>query len=105
MGLHRVAMNHRSVESTTACVQSFVPVPRFTQHDVFTDNEIGVICLAVTAAATVCEELSYKSWVNVLPEGYEAFVVELKKAYDPAVVSRENARDKSERWLGVRSVE
>ena len=37
--------------------------------------------------------------------GFEATVVDLKEAYDAVVVRRKDARDRSERWLGVRSVE
>ena len=44
-------------------------------------------------------------WANVLPEGYEATLVDLKKAYDAVVVRRKEARDTSERWFRVRSVE
>ena len=60
---------------------------------------------AVTAAATVCEESSYEPWSNMLPEKYEATVVDLKKAYDAVVVRRKNARDNSETLFGMRSVE
>ena len=41
----------------------------------------------------------------MLPEGYEATPVDLKKAYDVVVLRRKEARDTSERWFGVRSVE
>ena len=44
-------------------------------------------------------------WVNVLPEGYEATLVDLRKAYDVVVVRRKEARDTIERWFGVCSVE
>ena len=44
-------------------------------------------------------------WANMLPEGYEATLVDLKKAYDVVVVRRKEARDTSKRWFGVRSVE
>ena len=41
----------------------------------------------------------------MLPEGYEATLADLKKAYDVVVVGWKEARDTSERWFGVRSVE
>ena len=41
----------------------------------------------------------------MLPEGYDATVVDLRKAFDAVVVRRKDARDTSERWFGVRSVE
>ena len=44
-------------------------------------------------------------WANVLPEGYEATLVDQRKAYDVVVVRRKEARDTSEGWFGVRSVE
>ena len=37
--------------------------------------------------------------------GYGAVVNDLKKAYDVVVIHREDARDISERWFGVASVE
>ena len=41
----------------------------------------------------------------VLPEGYDAVVRDMKKAYDVVVVRRKYDRDISERWFGVTSVE
>ena len=105
MGLDRVAIDRRSVESTTACIQSFVRARGFTERDFSIDNGIGMLSSAVTAAATVCEESSYEPWANVMPEGYEAFVFHLEKAHDVVVVRRKNAHDTLERWFVVRSVE
>ena len=44
-------------------------------------------------------------WVNVLPEGYEATLDDLRKAYDAVVVRWKKTWYTSERWFGVRSVE
>ena len=41
----------------------------------------------------------------MLPEGYEATLVDLRKAFDAVVVRRKYAGDTSERWFGVRSVD
>ena len=41
----------------------------------------------------------------MLPQGYEATSDDLRKAYDAVVVRRKEARDPSEIWFGVRSVE
>ena len=60
---------------------------------------------AVDAAGSMRDQSTCKPWANVLPEGYEATLVDLKKAYDAVVVRRKEARDTSERWFGVRSVE
>ena len=60
---------------------------------------------AINAAGTIREELTYDPWANVLAEGYETTVFDLKRAYGAAVVRRKNARYTSERWLGIRSVE
>ena len=41
----------------------------------------------------------------MLPGGYEATLVDLRKAYDVVFVRRKEARDTSERWFEVRSIE
>ena len=41
----------------------------------------------------------------MLPEGYEATLVDLRKANDAVVVRQKEARDISDRWFGVRSLE
>ena len=41
----------------------------------------------------------------MLPQGYGATSIDLRKAYDAVVVRWKEARDTSERWFGVRSVE
>ena len=51
------------------------------------------------------DQSTCEPWANVLPDGYEATLVDLKKAYDVVVVRWKEARDTSERWFGVRSVE
>ena len=105
VNLDRVVMNRRLVEASIACVQSFVRSPRFTQRKFYSDIVIGLLVSAVKAAGTVHEELTYDPWVNVLPEGYEDTIVELKRAYDAVVLRRKYVRDTSNRWFGVRSVE
>ena len=60
---------------------------------------------AVHVAGRVCEDCVYYPWTVILPEGYAAVVVDLKMAYDVVVVRRNDARDTSERWFGVASVE
>ena len=105
VGLDRFAINHRSVESTIACLQSFVRAPRITQREFFTDNGVGMLRSAVAAAATVFEESSYEPWALVLPEGYENTVVDLKKANDAVDVRLKNARDTSKGCFGLRSVD
>ena len=51
------------------------------------------------------DQSTCEPWANVLPDGYEATLVDLKNAYDVVVVRRKEARDTSERWFGMRSVE
>ena len=73
--------------------------------DCFSDIGIGLLTSAVSATGTVREESSYEPWRNVLPDGYEATAVNLKKAYEAVVVRRKYARDTSKRSFGVRCVE
>ena len=47
----------------------------------------------------------YDPWTVILPAGYAAVVVDLKKAYDVVVVRRKDAQDTSERRFGVAIVE
>ena len=105
MSLNEVALNRRVVETSIACVQSNVRSPRFTQRYLFSDNGIILLVSAVNAAGSIRDKSTCEPWANVLPEGYEATLVDLKKAYDAVVVRRNNARDTSERWFEVRSVE
>ena len=77
----------------------------FSQRDFLTQKGNGMLRLAVTGAATVCEESSYEPWANVLPERHKVTVVDLKEAYGTVVGRQKNARDTSERWLGVHSGE
>ena len=100
-----VALNGRLVETSVACVQSLVSSPRFTQRDFFSENGINLLMSAVSAASSIHDQSTCEPWENVLPEGYEATLVDLRKAYDAVVVRRKDARDTSERWFGVRSVE
>ena len=60
---------------------------------------------AVNIAGSVCEDSVYEPWNLILPEGYGAITDDLKKAYNVVVVRRKDARDTSERWFGVASVE
>ena len=59
---------------------------------------------AVNVAGSVCEDSVYDPWAVISPEGYAAVVSDLKRAYDVVVVRRTDARDTSERWIGVASV-
>ena len=100
-----IALHRRVVEKSIACIHDFVRSPRFTQPDIFSDNGINLLVSAVNAAGSMRDQSTCEPWANVLPEGYEATLVDLKKAYDAVVVRRKEARDTSERWFGVRSVE
>ena len=71
----------------------------------FTDNGISMLLSAVNIAGRVCEDSVYDPWNLILPEVYGDVMNDLKKAYDVVVVSRKNARETSERWVGVASVE
>ena len=51
------------------------------------------------------DQSTCERWANVLPEGYEATLVDLRKAYDAVVVRGKEARDTSEKWFRVRSIE
>ena len=86
-------------------MQSFLRSPRFTQRDLFSDNGINLLVSAIDAAGSIRDHSNCEPWANVLPEGYEATLVHPRKAYDAVVVRRKEARDTSERWFGVRSVE
>ena len=105
VSLNGVALNHRVVEKSIACIQDFVRSPRFTQRDFFSDNGISLLVSAVNVAGSIREQSTCEPWANVLPEGYEATSVDLRKAYDAVVVRQKEARDTSARWFGVRSVE
>ena len=93
------------MEKSIACVQSFLRSPRFTQRDFFSDNGIKLLRSAIDAAGSIRDQPSCEPWANVLPEGYEATLVDLREAYDAVVVRRKEARDTIEGWFGVRSVE
>ena len=71
----------------------------------FSDNGINLLIFAINVAGSIRDISIYEFCANVLLEGYEATVVNLKKAYDDVVVGLKDARDTSERWSGVRSVE
>ena len=105
VSLNGIASKRRVVERSIACVQSFVRSPRFTQRDFFSDNGINLLVSAIDAAGSIRDQSNCEPWANVLLEGYEATLVDLRKAYDAVVVRRKEARDTSERWFGVRSVE
>ena len=103
--LDGVVLNRRLVEASIAIVHSFVRSPRFTQRDFFSDIGIGLHVSTINAAETIREEMIYDPWANVLHEGYEATVVDLEREFDAVVARRDDARDTSERWFGVRTVE
>ena len=103
--LNGIALNLRVVERSIACVQSFVRSLRFTQREFFSDIGINLLVSAIDAAGSIRDQSNCEPWANVLPEGYEATLVDLRKAYDAVVVRRKEARDTSERWFGVRSLE
>ena len=105
VSLNGNALSRRLVEKSIACIQDFVRSPRFIQRDFFSDNGINLLVSAIDAAGSMRDQLTCEPWANVLPDGYEATLVDLKKAYDVVVVRRKEARDTSERWFGVRSVE
>ena len=64
---------------------------------------MGLVCLHLRSMLLGLS--SHEIWANVQPEGYKATAVDLKKAYDAVVVRQKDARDTSERWFGVRSME
>ena len=103
--LDGIALDRRVVEKSIACIQHFVWSPHFTQRDFFSDNGINLLVSAVNAAGSVRDQSTCEPWANVLPEGYESTLVDLRKAYDAVVVRRKGARDASERWFGVRSIQ
>ena len=105
VSLNGVTLSRRFVEQSTACVQSFVRSTRFTQRDFISDNGINLLVSVVNDAGSMREQSTSDPWANVLPEGYEATLVNLRKANDAVVVRRKEARDTSERWFEVRSVE
>ena len=79
VSLNGIALNRRVVETSFACVQSFVRSPRFTQRDFFSDSEINLLASAVNAAGLVRDQSTCEPWANVLPEGYEATLMDLRK--------------------------
>ena len=105
VNLNGIALSHRLVEKSIACIQDFVRSPRFTQRDFFSDNGINLLVFAIDAAGSMRDQSTCEPWANVLPDGYEATLVDLKKAYDVVVVRRKEARDTLQRWFGVLSVE
>ena len=105
LSLNGIALHRRVVEKSIPCIQDFVRLPRFTQRDFFSDNGINLFVSAVNAAGSMRDQSTCEPWANVFPDGYEATLVDLKKACDGVVVRRKEARDTSESWFGVRSVE
>ena len=105
VSLNGIALSRRIVETSIACVQSFVRSPCFTQRNFFTDNGTKLLVSAVNAAGLMRDQSTCYPWANVLPEGYEATLVDLRKAYDAVVVRRKEAQDTSERWFRVRNIE
>ena len=105
VNLNGIAVSRRLVEKSIACIRDFVRSPRFTQRDFFSDIGINLLVSAINAAGSMRDQSTCEPCANVLPDGYEATLVDLKKAYDFVVVRRKEARDTSERWFGVGSVE
>ena len=105
VSLNGIALNRRDVETSIAYVQSFVRSPRFTQRDFISDNGINLLVSAVNAYGSMRDQSTCEPWAQVLPEGYEATLVDLRKACDAVVVRWKEVRDTSERWFGVRSIE
>ena len=103
--LNGIALSRRLVEKSIACIQHFVRSAMFTQRDFFSDNGVTLLVSAVNAAGSMRDQSTGEPWASVLPDGYEATLLDLKKAYDAVVVRRKEARDTSERSFGVRSVE
>ena len=93
------------LEKSIVCVQDFVRSPRFSQPHFFSDNGINLLFSAVNAAGSMRYQSTCEPWANVLPEGYEATLLDLRNANDAVVVRRKEERDTSERWFGVCSVE
>ena len=105
VSLNGVALNRRVVEKSNACIQDFDRPFRFTQRDFFSNNGISLFVSGVNVAGSIRDQSTCEPWANALPEGYEVTSVDLRKAYDAVVVRRKEARDTSERWFRVRSVE
>ena len=105
MSLNGIALHRRVVEKSIACIRDFARSPRFIQRDFFSDKGITLLASAVNAAGSMRDRSTCEPWVNVLPEGYEATLVDLLKVYDAVVVRRKEAWDTSERWFGVHSIE
>ena len=103
VSLNGIALHRRVVEKSIACIQDFFRSPRSIQRDFFSDNGINLLVSAVNAAGSVRDQSTGEPWANVLPDGYEATLVDLRKACDAVVVTRKEARDTSERLFGVRS--
>ena len=96
LSLDGITLNSRVVEKSIGCIQNFVRSPRFTQRDSFSDNGISLLVSAVNIAGSICDQSTCEPWGNVLPEGCEATLVDLRKAYDALAVRRKDARDLSE---------
>ena len=56
-------------------------------------------------AGSIRDRSTCEPWANVLPEGYEATLMDLRKKYEAVVVRRKEARDTLERWFGGQSIE
>ena len=92
VSLNGVTLNRRVKDTSIICVQSFVCSPRFTQRDFFSDNGINLLVCAVNAAGSIRDQSTCQPRANVLPGGYEATLVDLRKAQDAVVVRRKDAR-------------
>ena len=69
VNLNGNALSRRIVETSTACVQSFVRSPRFTQRDFFSDNGIIFLLSAINATDSMRDQSTCEPWANVLPGG------------------------------------
>ena len=105
LNLDRVTISRRSIDSAICCVRIFMRNPLFTQREICTDNGTSMLLSAVNIAVSVCEDSFRNPWNLILPEGNGAVVDDLKKVHDVLVGRRRDARDTSERWFDVASVE
>ena len=85
VSLNGIALHRRVVEKSIPCIQDFVRSPRFTQRDFFSDTGIILLVSAVNAAGSMRDQSTCEPWANVLPEGYEATLLDLRKAFDAAL--------------------
>ena len=105
VSLTGIALHRRVVEKSIASIQDFVRPPRINQRYFFSDNEISLLVSVVKVAGSIREQSTCEPFANVLPEGYEATSVDLRKAYDAVVVRRTRHGIHQKDGSLVRSVE